>query len=142
MTGSKGSDRVTILDNSPNHFCRLQLTLTVCGPGFRTELRAARGGPRRVWPHCKLRFLTGEKPGFCCGSRRSHLWKDFLLIPGFGRLFPFLLRLKSTADYPSFRGPPISLAVKRQPHHRVHPMHNNSAVRCSTEGSWLKMLTI
>jgi hypothetical protein len=98
-------------------------------------------------PHCHIPLLTGEQPGFCCGNRgiRLHDVPPFPPLPDefcvfiddsrlstlshiFNLIFLFA-SLESTAQFPSFTGPPGFFAVQGQLYHQVCPTHQNSAVR-------------
>lgn len=97
--------------------------------------------------HCGIVLLTGEKPGFCCGPRGSHL-NDVQRLPPLPHEFNVFLHdpwisslsrilnlgfsfasLETTADFPSFGGATGFFAIQGKVYHRVRPSHSNSAVK-------------
>ncbi|EAU89532.2 hypothetical protein CC1G_02421 [Coprinopsis cinerea okayama7 len=83
---------------------------------------AVRNGRRHECPYCKVILLTGEIPGFCCGTRGSRLqdvpplpplpdeFNIFLNHPQISKvsralnlIFSFA-SLETTHDFPSYSG--------------------------------------
>ncbi|KAF8588293.1 hypothetical protein K439DRAFT_1406625 [Ramaria rubella] len=98
-------------------------------------------------PNCHILLLTGERPGFCCGPNGNRL-NDVRPLPPFPPEFDVFLHhpdisklshifnlvysfasLESTAEFPSFDGPPGFFAVEGKLFHRVRPTHQDSCVQ-------------
>lgn len=107
----------------------------------------ARRSREHSCPHCHLPLLTGEKPGFCCGPRGSHLnaaptlpplpaeFNEFIHHPRASELsrnlnlvFSFA-SMETTADFPDYGGDSGFIAIQGKVYHRVRPSHANSSVR-------------
>ncbi|KIP08004.1 hypothetical protein PHLGIDRAFT_59628, partial [Phlebiopsis gigantea 11061_1 CR5-6] len=87
-------------------------------------------------PTCKIPLLTGEQPGFCCGTKGSrfhdvpplpplpHEFNSFLKHPDISRLsrrlnllFSFA-SMETTAAFPELRGSPAFVAIQGKVYHR------------------------
>ncbi|KAF8470382.1 hypothetical protein JB92DRAFT_2801611, partial [Gautieria morchelliformis] len=87
-------------------------------------------------PHCHISLLTGEKPGFCCGEKGSHLG-DVGPLPDLPSEFDIFLNdpdissksrilnlvfsfasMETTAEFPGWHGPPGFFAIQGRVYHR------------------------
>jgi hypothetical protein len=96
---------------------------------------------------CHVVLLTGERPGFCCGTKGSHLhdvqplpplppeYDAIINHPNASRLSRVLnlifsfVSLESTHPFPNQSGPPAFFAVQGKLYHRIRPTHHNSALQ-------------
>ena len=104
------------------------------------------GGRRRECRYCGIELLTGEKAGFCCGTRgaRVHdvaplppLPPEYATITGhrnisalsrkLNLIFSFA-SLETTHAFPTHAGHAM-VAIQGKVYHRIRPSHDNSAVR-------------
>jgi hypothetical protein len=117
------------------------------------------GKIHRGIPHhcqfCGIPLLTGEKPGFCCGPRGSHLadvqplpplpfeYELFMNdknISSLSRILNLLFSfaaLETTHEFPRNFGPPGFLAIQGKVYHRIRPGHQDSAVRWLLYDGWM-----
>ena len=104
------------------------------------------GGVRHECRYCGLILLTGEKAGFCCGNRGSHLhdvaplpplppsYQTICNHPQISTLSRKLNLIFSFASMESSHAFPSQtangmVAVQGKVYHRVRPEHENSSIR-------------
>ncbi|KAF8586339.1 hypothetical protein K439DRAFT_1646264 [Ramaria rubella] len=114
-------------------------TTWLIGPVLKPRLEwgAQHGSAIHKCPYCNIILLTGEHPGFCCGSCGSRL-QDVPPLPDLLQEFDVFINderisslsqilnliysfasLESTAKFLTFYGPPGYFAVEGKLFHRV-----------------------